>query len=197
VEAVPRIGHGGAERVQLISSTARQRPAVIPFAAVVLSVVIGLAGCGGDPSPAPSPSTTAASASAAPASPVSSPLPPPNALTDVLYRLSDPAVPGAEKVGLVEYATADDAAALDRFGRALAEGDALPLTIEATDLKWSESEPGSVLATVTVTTANQQAGKFTFPMEFTPMRDRWQLNRKTADLLLVLGQAPTAATPPR
>jgi hypothetical protein len=115
----------------------------------------------------------------------------------VLYRLSDPAVPGADKVGLIEYATADDAAALDRFGRALADGGALPLTIEATDLRWSESEPGNVLANVTVATANPQAGKFTYPMEFTPVRDAWQLNRKTADLLLELGQVAPPPPPPR
>jgi hypothetical protein len=175
----------------------RQRPTVIPFAAVVLSGLIGLAGCGNDTPPAPTPSPPAAGAPTPPPAPVSSPLPPPNVLTDVLYRLSDPAVPGADKVGLVEYATADDAAALDRFGRALADGGALPLSIEATDLKWSESEPGNVLATVTVTTANQPAGRFTFPMEFAPMRERWQLDRKTADLLLELGQAPPPAAPPR
>ncbi|MGH3678449.1 MAG: hypothetical protein ACRDU5_22465 [Mycobacterium sp.] len=169
----------------------------MPFAAVVLSGVIGLAACSSNPSPTPSPSPTAAGAPTVPAAPVSSPLPPPTALTDVLYRLSDPAVPGAEKVALVEYTTADDAAALDRFGRALADGGAMPLTIEATDLRWSEAEPGNVLATVTVTAANQQAGNFTFPMEFTPIRDSWQLNRKTADLLLELGPPATPATPTR
>ena len=87
----------------------------------------------------------------------------------MLYRLSDPAVPGADKIGLVESATADDAAALDRFGQALADSGSMPLTFEATDLQWSEAEPGNVVATVTVTTANRQAGgDFTFPMEFIP-----------------------------
>ena len=58
----------------------------------------------------------------------------------MLVRLSDPAVPGADKIGLVELATADDAAALDKFGRALADNGALPLTFDATDLKWSETQ---------------------------------------------------------
>ena len=105
----------------------------------------------------------------------------------MLARLSDPAVPGADKIGLVELATADDAAALDKFGRALADNGALPLTFDAVDLKWSETEAGNVVATVNVTTANKPPGKFSFPMEFTPVRDRWQLTRKTADLLLDFG----------
>jgi hypothetical protein len=115
----------------------------------------------------------------------------------VLNRLADPAVPGADKIGLVELATADDAAALDRFGRALADNGALPLTFEATDLKWAETEAGNVVATVNVTTANKPPGKFSFPMEFTPYRDSWQLTRKTADLLLDFGAGGTAPTPPR
>ena len=115
----------------------------------------------------------------------------------MLNRLSDPAVPGADKVGLVEGAAADDAAELDKFGRALADSGALPLTFDATALKWSESEAGNVVATVNVITANKPPGKFSFPMEFTPVRDTWQLTRKTAHLLLELDQAQTATTPPR
>ena len=106
-------------------------------------------------------------------------------------------MPGADKIGLVELATVDDAAALDEFGRALADNGALPLTFDATDLKWSETEAGNVVAIVNVTTANQPPGKFSFPMEFTPDRDRWQLTRKTADLLLEFGEGATASTPPR
>ena len=69
-------------------------------------------------------------------------------------------MPGADKIDLVELATADDAAALDKFGKALADNGALPLTFDATDLKWSETEAGNVVATVNVTTANQPPGKF-------------------------------------
>ena len=174
----------------------RQRPTVIPLVAVAFLGVIGTAACDSGPPPASSeaPSTTTVPA---PAAPVSSPLPPPQALTDVLVRLSDPAVPGADKIALVELATADDAAALDKFGRALADNGALPLTFDATDLKWSETEAGNVVATVNVTTANKPPGKFSFPMEFTPVRDRWQLTRTTADLLLDFGEGATASTPPR
>ena len=115
----------------------------------------------------------------------------------MLVRLSDPAVAGSDKIDLVELATADDAAALDKFGNALADNGALPLTFEATDLKWSDTEAGNVVATVNVTTANKPPGKFSFPMEFTPAHDRWQLTRKTADLLLDFGEGAGSTTPPR
>lgn len=154
----------------------------------------GLCGCESPPPPAaPDTETSSTIASAAPAP---SPLPPPEALIDVLNRLSDPAVPGADKVGLVELATADDAAALDKFGKALADNGALPLTFEAVDLKWSETEPGNVVATVNVTTANDPPGKFSFPMEFAPVHDGWELTRKTANLLLDFGEGATATSPP-
>ncbi len=108
-----------------------------------------------------------------------------------MYKLADPDVPGADKVGLVEYATADDAAALDRFGRALRDGGFTPLTIEARDLTWAQSHPGNVAATIVITSANRPSGSdFTYPMEFTPLRNTWQLTRQTTDLLLQLGATP-------
>lgn len=160
----------------------------------MFSGVVAVAACDSGTAPAPTPSTT--TLAPAPVQ-VSSPLPSPQALVDVLTRLSDVAVPGADKISLVEYATVDDAAALDKFGRALADNGALPLTFDATDLKWSDSQPGNVVADVAVTTANQPPQKFSFPMEFTPLRGNWQLTRKTADLLLEFGQGATSTTPPR
>jgi hypothetical protein len=154
----------------------------------------GLCGCDSPPPPtAPETETTSVVASAPPAS---APLPAPEALIDVLNRLSDPAVPGADKIGLVESATAGDAAALDKFGKALADNGALPLTFAAVDLRWSDAEAGNVVATVNVTTANKPPGNFSFPMEFTPVRDGWQLTRKTANLLLDFGEGATAPSPP-
>jgi hypothetical protein len=157
--------------------------------------VLAVSGCSSDTPPPAEPTTTAA-ATAPVAPPASAPLPAPEALIDVLNRLSDPAVPGADKIGLVELATADDAAALDKFGKALADNGALPLTFAAVDLKWSEAEAGNVVATVNVTTANKPPGTFSFPMEFTPVRDGWQLTRKTANLLLDFGEGATAPSPP-
>ncbi|MDX1886680.1 hypothetical protein [Mycolicibacterium sp. 120270] len=154
----------------------------------------GLCGCDSPPPPA-APDTETTSTVASPA-PAATPLPPPEALIDVLNRLSDPAVPGADKVGLVELATADDAAALDTFGKALADNGALPLTFEAVDLRWSETEAGNVVATVNVTTANKPPGQFSFPMEFAPVANGWELTRKTANLLLDFGEGATATSPP-
>ena len=167
---------------------------MIPLVAFAFGGVLAVSGCESPPPPA-APETQTTSV-AAPAAPVTAPLPPPEALIDVLTRLSDPAVPGADKVGLVELATADDAAALDRFGKALADNGALPLSFEAVDLKWSETDPGNVVATVNVTTANKPPGTFSFPMEFAPVRDGWELTRKTANLLLDFGQSATATSPP-
>ena len=169
---------------------------MIPLVAFAFCGVVAVAGCDSPPPAVAPESAQTTSAVAAPTAPVSSPLPSPEVLIDVLARLSDPAVPGADKIDLVELATADDAAALDKFGKALADNGALPLTFEATDLKWSETEAGNVVATVDVTTANKPPGKFTFPMEFTPVRDKWELTRKTADLLLDFGEAQTATSPP-
>ena len=84
-------------------------------------------------------------------------------------RLADPNVPGTDKVGLVEYGTPDDAAALDRFGKALHDSGFTPVTFEATDLTWSQADAGNVIANIIIKPANRQAGRdFTFPMEFSP-----------------------------
>ncbi|ORW56930.1 hypothetical protein, partial [Mycobacterium parmense] len=122
--------------------------------------------------------------------------PPPAAdvLTGVLNRLADPNVPGADKVDLVEGATPDSAATLDKFVAALRDNGYLPMTFSANDIAWSDKNPSHVTATVTVNTAQNNNGKFTFPMEFTPARGGWQLSRRTAEMLLALGKAP--ATPP-
>jgi hypothetical protein len=112
-------------------------------------------------------------------------------------RLADPNVPGADKIALVQYGTPADAAAVDRFGKALHDSGYAPVTFEASDLMWAQDQAGDVIADITIKTANPPAGTgFTFPMEFSPQHDTWQLTRQTADLLLQLGQQP-AATPTR
>ena len=77
---------------------------------------------------APAPTTTVAPA------PQSAPLPDPAALTDLLGRLADPAVPGTDKLPLVEGATAGDAATLDNFTKALQDNHMIPLTFTATNV---------------------------------------------------------------
>jgi hypothetical protein len=117
-------------------------------------------------------------------------------LIDVLNRLADVNVPGEQKLGLVAQSGPADAAALDRFGKALADNGFLPLSFQARDVAWSRTARGDVMATVVVTTPNPQAGQFSFPMEFSPQGPGWQLTRGTADLLLDFGAAQTQ-TPPR
>jgi hypothetical protein len=113
-------------------------------------------------------------------------------------RLADPNVPGTDKVGLVQSGTPADAAALDRFGKALQDSGYAPLTFEVTDLTWAADEPGNVIANVTMTPGGAQAADkdLKFPMEFSPQQDSWQLTRQTADLLLQMGQQPTATPTP-
>jgi hypothetical protein len=160
--------------------------------AVTLVAALGLSGCSNDDRPAASAPTLNIPAP----TPQAAPLPPPAELTAVLTQLADVNVPGSQKVDLVQYSTPDDAAALDKFGRALVDGGFTPLTFEAQDLAWSQADAGDVVATVNLKTADQQAdGSFSFPMEFNQHNGSWQLTRRTADLLLQLGDAPRAPTP--
>jgi hypothetical protein len=164
----------------------------------------GLVGCSrsepvSSPSAEPTVPTTTSEVAAVPVAP----LPAPDALTAVLARLADPAVPGTEKLNLVEGATPDSAAKLDKFSNALRDGGYLPLTFTANDLAWSDKNPSNVMATVSVNTAQPNRGVFTFPMEFTPsaaVTGGWQLSKRTADMLLALNNSqspsPPAVTPP-
>ena len=185
--------------------TLARRTVVVRSAATIVAALgvaaVGLAACSQQTHPAAAPSvetspapTVGLPAPVAPA-PGEPALPPAVALIDVMSRLSDPAVPGDQKVALIEGGTADEAAGLDRFGIALRDNGSLPLSFEARDLAWSQSDPGNVVATVLVRTANPQDGEFTYPMEFAPADGSWQLTRQTADLLLQLNGEAAAAPP--
>lgn len=162
---------------------------ILSSAVTLCVAAFGLSGCAPEPQPTPSTSSVVASL---PTTATQAPLPDPVALTDVLVRLSDPNVPGNDKLPLVQGATESDAAAIDRFAKALADNHLLPLTFGATDLIWSETEPGAARASVTVTPAKPETAPFTFPMEFVPAQGGWQLSRQTADLLLAFGEQHTA-----
>ncbi|MDT5180642.1 MAG: hypothetical protein QOJ95_4840, partial [Mycobacterium sp.] len=163
-------------------------PAAV-LSAVTLVAALGLAGCA-DPSPAAAPHGDRQTLDTSrPAMPTVAPLPPVDQLTGVLYRLGDTSIPAEQKIGLVQYATADDQPALTNFGQALKASGFDPLTVDATDLMWA-GEPGHVVATVTIGSSTPGIRPFTFPMEFAPIRDTWQLSRRTADQLLTLGGAP-------
>jgi hypothetical protein len=177
-------------------------PRAAILSAVAIATALGLCACGDD-TPSGSPPSAATLASTPPpitapptlppsetAAPVA-PLPPPEALTDVLARLADADVPGAEKLDIIEDSTPSDAASMDKFVTALRDGHYAPLTFEARDLTWVDGRQDAVLAMVTIKTSNPQAGDFTFPMEFRLDDGRWQLSRRTSDSLLQIGETPT------
>ena len=125
-------------------------------------------------------------------------MPPPEALTDVLYRLADTSVPGDQKVALVEGATSADADKLDKFGKALQDSGYTPLGFTAENIAWASSPPENVTSDVTVHSQNPaMRNGFTFPMEFKPAPDGgWQLSHATADILLTYNQNPATRTSP-
>lgn len=179
----------------MIRVIVRRRPTAL--AAFAAALLLGVTACGNDTHPAASesssPTTTVSSLIAAP--PPETPLPPPEALTDVLYRLADTSVPGAEKTDLVEGAPG--AEQLDKFGKALADSGYTPVGFTAENIAWATDSPGNVTSDVTVHSQNPaMANGFTFPMEFTPLpQGGWQLSKTTADILLTYNQNPATPTP--
>ncbi|MDR3660875.1 MAG: hypothetical protein P4L86_10875 [Mycobacterium sp.] len=170
-------------------------PARLVLAAVVVAAV-SLAGCSKhvEPPADPMPRSLLTTDPRTPAP--AAPLPAPDALTSVLTRIADPAVPAAQKIGLIQYGTAEDYAGLDSFTKALHDNGFDPMNVTATDLIWSAGQPGDIIATITMSSAAVPDNKFTFPMEFSPIRDAWQLNRQTANMLLKLGQPGGPGGPP-
>ncbi len=86
------------------------------------------------------------------------PLPPPDALTDVLYRLADPAVPGTQKLNLVEGATAGERRHAGQVHQRAADNGDLPDDVHRHDIAWSDRDPADVVATVNVNTAHANPG---------------------------------------
>src|ERR1700742_3554014 len=175
----------------------RRLSAVLSTAAI--AAVLGLPGCssGEDPaSPATSTPSTSASLSST-AAPQAAPLPPPDALAGVLYRLADAKVPGPQKLNLVEGATPDNAAVFDQFSNALVNGGFTPVKFDMRDIGWSDRDPADVVANVDVSSLNQKGPRFSFPMEFKPFQGGWQLSARTADVLLAFktDSAPPPAAP--
>ncbi|BDB42242.1 MULTISPECIES: hypothetical protein [Mycobacterium] len=165
----------------------------VTLGAAVVVAVLALAGCSRDTAKKmdsaqtavpPAPSSTVAAAPTAP-------LPAPEILSDVLSRLADAAVPGNDKLNLVQGAGPETAGALDRFTTAARDGGYLPMTFVANNIAWSSQNPSNATATVVVHTANPDHREFTFPMEFTSTPGGWQLSRKTAEMLLAMQNAGT------
>lgn len=170
----------------------------VTFAKAVVLLALVLTGCSPDESrhsSSTAPSNTPAPTSV-PAAPPATALPAPEALTDVLSRLADPAVPGVDKMNLVEGANQETAAALDRFTTASRDGGYLPMTFVANDIAWSDKNPSDVVAMVVITTANPERREFSFPMEFTRFRGGWQLSKRTAETLLALQKSTSSTAAP-
>jgi hypothetical protein len=174
----------------------RHRFAVLSAAAI--AVAFGLSGCSGDEhdaSPESAPPSTSASLTAT-AAPQAAPLPSPDALAAVLQRLADPAVPGLQKLQLVEGATPESGAVFDQFANALVNGGYAPVKFDVRDIGWSDRDPADVVANVNVSSADPHGPKFSFPMEFKPYQGGWQLSARTADVLLAFKTEPVAPPPP-
>jgi hypothetical protein len=167
------------------------------LSAATAVAVLGLSGCSSNQSKSSSSDAqSAASATSSPlTTPPAAPLPPPEALIDVLSRLADPNVPGINKINLVEGATPESAATLDKFTNALRDNGYQPMTFVADSIAWSDKNPSDAMATITVKTARANNGVFTFPMEFTPSQGGWQLSKRTAQMLLALGNSSGMTTP--
>ena len=163
----------------------------VALSAATAVAAFGLAGWShSEPKVLPSTSSAAVSPTSSPlivTAPPTAPLPVPEALVDVLNRLVDPALPGMNKINLVEGASPESAVTLDKFITALRDNGYLPMSFVANNIAWSDKNPSNVVATVTVNTAKGNNGTFTFPMEFAPLQGGWQLSRRTAEILLALG----------
>ncbi|TDZ42687.1 hypothetical protein [Mycobacteroides franklinii] len=153
-------------------------------------------------SPTSSSATPPAASSAAAAATPDHPLPDPAVLNDVLNRLADPNLPGAEKVTAVQGATPEQ---LDKFTKAIGDAGFSPLSFTVKDPKWSTETPGDVEAVVTINSPSPKMGGFAVPMSFSPESEGWKLSKRTSDLLLKTGtslagtgtphEAPPAGAP--
>ncbi len=168
----------------------------LQFAVVVAgAAVLALTACSSSSdkaAPASSSTTQPASSAAAAAAVPDHPLPDPAILTDVLNRLADPNLPGAEKVTAVQGATPEQ---LDKFTKAIGDAGFSPLSFTVKDPKWSTENVGDVEAVVTINSPSPKMGGFAVPMSFSPEGQGWKLSKRTSDLLLKTGTslAGTAA----
>ena len=176
----------------------RRNPLTVLGAATVVAA-LGLSGCSApaETKIAAEPGGAAGRRAGRPAARRRRPAAAPEALTDVMYRLADPAVPGKDKLDLVENTTADEAGTIDRFAAALRDGGFTPLTFAASEIRWSDHQPGDApwRPSTSRRPTRSNPGGFTFPMEFRPHNGGWQLSRETADMLLGIRQRPNRGRP--
>ncbi|MEU9807877.1 hypothetical protein [Mycobacterium sp. NPDC050853] len=153
--------------------------------AVLIGAVLALSACSsGDKASPTSTSATQPASSATAAAVPGHPLPDPAVLTDVLNRLADPNLPGAEKVSSVQGATPEQ---LDKFTKAISDAGFSPLSFTVKDPKWSTETSGDVEAVVTINSPSPKMGGFAIPMSFSSENDGWKLSKRTSELLLKTG----------
>jgi hypothetical protein len=171
---------------------------LVVLSAAAIAAALGLGGCSRG---VEIPPTTPVTLTPPPVLPEAQdiPLPPPEALVDVMVRLTDSNVPAADRLNLIEFSTAADVDAIARFDKAVTDGGYRPLTFEARDIAWSAKPGGAVVTTMVIKTANPQAGEggnFTFPMEFLLNQGTWQLTRESTDMLLQYAAGTESSPPP-
>lgn len=163
---------------------ARHLPLVVAAAG---AAVLALAACSSSSdkaSPTSASASQPAASTAAAAAVPDHPLPDPAVLTDVLNRLSDPNLSGAEKVSSVQGATPEQ---LDKFTKAIGDAGFAPLSFTVKDPKWSTETAGDVEAVVTINSPSPKMGGFAVPMSFSPEAGGWKLSKRTSELLLKTG----------
>lgn len=173
------------------------------LSAVAIAAALGLGACGAQ-SEQKQPEAAVETApptvgDQVPAGPPAAALPPPTALADVMGRIADSNVPGADKTALIESAAPGDVDEMDKLGQALTQNGYTPLTFEARDLRWVQGTSDTVSAVISLKSANPQAGDFSYPMDFILTDNTWQLTRGSADELLQpdadASQTPSAPSP--
>src|ERR1700722_4956174 len=161
----------------------RRLTAILSTAAI--AALLGLPGCSSDQDDASPETSRPPTSLSSTAAPQVAPLPPPDA------------VPGPQKLNLVEGATPENAGVLDQFSNALLNGGFTPVKFDVRDVGWSDRDPADVMANVGVSSSTPKGPRFSFPMEFRPFHGGWQLSARTADALLAFrtDSAPSPAEP--
>ena len=157
------------------------------LSAVAFAAALGLSGCSDDEHDAASPETSPPPRLASLSPTVSATdraAAAPRRVGRRAVPAGRPAVPGLQKLNLVEGATPENGAVFDQFANALVNGGYAPVKFDVRDIGWSDRDPADVVANVDVGSPDPHGPRFAFPMEFKPYQGGWQLSARTADVLL-------------
>ncbi|MFI6217448.1 hypothetical protein ACIBCD_36050 [Nocardia brasiliensis] len=172
-----------AERLLKLLPSTRILRVSVATAAAALAVTIGLSGCGSDDGKSDtksSSSSVVASSSAAPSAAAGAPTA--DSLQAVLVKLSDPAVPTADKAKLIvdgEKRTAN----IDQMNKALAGYGTLTYAVADVTTQGST-------ATAQVTITSPHGAAPATPLTWENVGGTWKLSDASGCLLLGFAQAP-------